>query len=131
MLRHVMALVMVCLAGGTPGAAEQPQPSTADSVGPQVVDGWTAASPRDEIRPSFDHQPGAGRDGQTALIIQSDHRQGLDGYWVKSFPVTGGAYCRFEAFRKASQVQSTRRRRWFASCGWTIRAGALTTTAHW
>jgi predicted amidohydrolase len=43
------------------------------------------------------------------LIVQHDGRDGLDGYWTKTFPVLGGHYYRFEAFRKTDGVSSPRR----------------------
>src|SRR5579875_1966161 len=53
-------------------------------------EGWTTAAPRDEIRPAFSYQPDGGVDGRGCLVIKADHREGLDGYWKKEIPVTGG-----------------------------------------
>ncbi len=62
--------------------------------------GWRSESPREEIRPAFAFEPEGGRDGRGAWIIQADAREGLDGYWTKTFPVEGGHWYRFEAQRK-------------------------------
>ena len=46
---------------------------------------WSTQSPREEIRPQFS----SGADD--ALIITHDQREGLDGWFQKSFKVKGGA----------------------------------------
>ena len=43
------------------------------------------------------------------LTIQTDGREGLDGYWTKTFPVKGGQHYRFSALRKLENVPSPRR----------------------
>lgn len=70
---------------------------------------WQPAAPRDEIRPAFDYDSTGGRSRNGALIIQHDAREGLDGFWTKTFPVQGGRYYRFEAFRKTHNVAMPRR----------------------
>jgi predicted amidohydrolase len=67
-------------------------------------DGWTEASPRDEIRPKF-LRTGEGRSGRGSLVIEGDGREGLDGYWRKQFPVAGGQVYRFSGYRKASRLE--------------------------
>lgn len=52
-------------------------------------EGWTTASPRDELRPEFAFHRTGGRDGKGSWAIRADQRAGLDGYWVKSFPISG------------------------------------------
>jgi predicted amidohydrolase len=42
-------------------------------------------------------------------VIESDKREGLAGYWSKTFPVQGGQSYRFTAFRKVHDVESPRR----------------------
>lgn len=64
--------------------------------------GWSAVSPRDEIRPQFS----TGDNG--SLIITHDHREGLDGRFEKSFPVKGGTYYRFQTKRKTTGVTHPR-----------------------
>jgi predicted amidohydrolase len=71
--------------------------------------GWQTAAPREEIRPAFAYEPSGGHDGDGCLIIQHDGRDGLDGYWTKTFPVQGGQYYRFRAFRKTQGVAVPRR----------------------
>ena len=71
--------------------------------------GWTTAAPRDEIKPTFTFQPGTGRDGQGSFILQADAREGQAGWWTRSFPVQGGHWYRFEAFRQVDKVQTPRR----------------------
>ena len=67
-------------------------------------DGWSVAAPRDEIRPAFAFEPGGGPDGRGAFLIKADGREGLDGAWVKKFPIEGGRYYRFSTARKVENV---------------------------
>jgi len=70
---------------------------------------WQCAAPREEIRPEFAYQSDGGRNGKGALTIRHDNRDGLDGFWMKKFPITGGTFYRFEAFRRTERVISPRR----------------------
>jgi predicted amidohydrolase len=63
--------------------------------------GWTAESPRDEIRPRFSCS-------DNLLIITHDAREGLDGWFQKSFEIQGGTWQRFEVKRKISGVSNPR-----------------------
>ncbi len=76
---------------------------------PVAPDGWTAASPRDEIRPAFSYSPTGGPDGRDALVIACDQREGLQGYWTRTFPIKGGGYYRFSAVRRIENVPAPRR----------------------
>lgn len=73
------------------------------------VDGWQAGAPREEIRPQFSYEPRGGRQGAPALVITSDERQGLNGYWRKTFAVTPGAAYRFSAWCRTQNVPAERR----------------------
>jgi predicted amidohydrolase len=68
-------------------------------------DGWQSAAPRDEISPRFTYDAGGGRGGRGALVIEADAREGLDGCWSRKFPVTGGKYYEFVAWRRLSGAQ--------------------------
>jgi predicted amidohydrolase len=72
-------------------------------------DGWKTAAPRDEIRPQFAYLPQGGRDGKGSLVITADEREGLHGYWVKTFAVSGGKPYRFFALRKSENIATPRR----------------------
>jgi predicted amidohydrolase len=93
--------ICLLLAGEPPRA----QPVSPTAAPPH----WQAAAPRDEIRPQFRYEPQGGRSGQGGLIIEADEREGLDGYWTRSFPVQGGHYYQFQAYRKVSRVAEPRR----------------------
>ncbi len=67
-------------------------------------DGWTEASPREEIRPKF-LRTAEGRSGRGSLVIEGDGREGLDGYWTRQFEVSGGKVYRFDGYRKASGLE--------------------------
>ena len=70
---------------------------------------WEAVSVREETRPAFSFKAKGGPESRGTLVIKSDKRPGLDGRWVKTFPVEGGQHYRFYALRKLSNVESPRR----------------------
>ncbi len=72
-------------------------------------EGWVPVDVREDTRPTFAYDDQGGPDGQGAFVIETDDREGLDGRWVKTFPVEGGEYYRFHALRKLSNVESPRR----------------------
>jgi predicted amidohydrolase len=75
----------------------------------QVFDGWQSVAPRDEIRPAFSFQPKGGPTRAGSMAITHDEREGLDGWFQKSFPVSGGEFYRFDALRKIRNVAVPRR----------------------
>ena len=70
---------------------------------------WTPAAPRDEIRPRFERISTGGKSGHGALVIQDDDREGLNGWWQKSFPIKPGQHYRFSAWRRTENVATPRR----------------------
>src|SRR5207302_9306316 len=68
--------------------------------------GWTMAAPRDEIKPLFRYDERGGKSGQGALVIAGDEREGLTGWWTKTFDIEGGQSYRFAAWRKTEGVAS-------------------------
>lgn len=70
--------------------------------------GWSTASPREEIKPAFAYEPNSGADGRGCFIIRADAREGLDGCWTKTFPITGGKHYRFSALYQAKGVEVER-----------------------
>ena len=100
-------LAQLLVLGGCILVAVGPQAGSSNPSG--APEGWQTISPRDEIRPAFAFAPNGGRNGKSAFVIQHDSREGLDGYWTKTFPVKGGQYYRFAAFRKTLNVASPRR----------------------
>ena len=102
-----LALVGACLMIGSKSASASESDSGTDpsphgtSTAPG---GWVTGAPRDEIRPAFAYEMTAAKDGPDRLIIKADHRAGLDGYWKKVFPVTGGKTYRFQARYQARGV---------------------------
>ncbi len=72
-------------------------------------DDWGVESPREEIRPAFAFDAHGGPDGQAAFVIQADGREGLDGAWVKTFPINGGRYYHFSVLRHLEHVAVPRR----------------------
>ena len=66
-------------------------------------DQWRSFAAREEIRPQFAELA----DGR--LRIVADAREGLDGHWAQSFPVEGGKWYRFQAWRRTEGVPVPRR----------------------
>jgi predicted amidohydrolase len=66
-------------------------------------------SPRAEIRPGFSFNPKGGPRRDGGWIIAADEREGLHGWWQKTFRVAGGKYYRFRAVHKVENVPVPRR----------------------
>jgi predicted amidohydrolase len=101
-----VVLVLGVAAAGAALASGAWRGTASDEPAP---DGWTTAAPRDEIKPAFAYDPAGGPDGAGGLVIKADGRDGLDGCWQKTFPVTGGKHYRFEARYRAEGVALPRR----------------------
>jgi predicted amidohydrolase len=71
--------------------------------------GWSAKSPRKEICPEFLFEKEGGPKQAGSFVIRHDEREGLDGWFEKSFPVIGGGFYRFQAVRKMTGVAVPRR----------------------
>ncbi len=99
MTRPIVAIILASFVAGTSGAAER-----IDSV--PDADGWQAFAPRLEIAPAFASHTD---NGKLHLIIQSENREGTDGFWQKAFPVVGGQWVRFTAKRQVENVGTPRR----------------------
>jgi predicted amidohydrolase len=66
------------------------------------LDGWTAFSPREELKPVFSRSEDGG------LVITHDEREGLDGSFQKAFEIEGGKWYRFAVKRKLTGVERPR-----------------------
>ncbi len=86
----------------------RPAPAAPDSKS-AAPEGWTTAAPRDELRPTFACESVSGPDGSPMLVISADHRDGLDGWWQKPFPVHGGKHYHFGVRYRATGVAVPRR----------------------
>jgi predicted amidohydrolase len=89
--------------------ARNAAPNAPANAPANAPDGWLTAAPREELRPEFAFWPTGGRDGKGSLVIAADAREGLDGFWIKSFKVEGGKHYRFRAYRSVENVESPRR----------------------
>lgn len=90
--------------------------------------GWSARSPRDELRPAFAHHPAGGPNRSGAFVITHDGRAGLQGWVEKEFPVTGDTWVRFGVVRKARDVADARRS-CLARVRWQDDAGKMVSAA--
>jgi hypothetical protein len=102
-MRHTLpaGILLLVLAGGLP------RPALA--AGTEAPDGWATAAPRPEVRPDFAYQSAGGPGGRGAFVITADRREGLDGCWARTFPVTGGKHYHFRALYRARGVALPRR----------------------
>lgn len=71
--------------------------------------GWDVVSPREEIKPEFAYLPNGGPSGTGSFVIEADRREGLFGWWEKTFEVAGGKFYQFSAVRKADRIEVPRR----------------------
>lgn len=101
MLRVILFVALAVFVGRSPAST-----NIAANSAPS---GWKTAAPRDELKPVFSYTANGGIDGKGAFVIQTDARDGLNGFWTKNFPVKGGQHYRFTAFRKTDNIPSPRR----------------------
>lgn len=76
---------------------------------PEFTAGWTFVSPREEIRPEFTFVSDGGPHGAGSFVIEADQREGLFGWWEKTFEIEGGKFYQFSAVRKADGIEVPRR----------------------
>jgi predicted amidohydrolase len=110
--RFVVAVLAGVFAGVSPigwvrpGIAADAKPPITAKTAPGD---WVSAAPRDEIRPDFAFDARGGPGGKGCLVISADRREGLDGWWTKTFPVTSGRHYRFMTHYRAEGVAVPRR----------------------
>jgi predicted amidohydrolase len=102
MRRYILGLVVVA-----PFGIALPSAHPAERIAAPA--GWEQMAPRDEIRPLFSFDAKGGPNGNGTLVIAADDRDGLHGWWQKTFPVTGGKHFRFHAIRKVHDIPLARR----------------------
>ncbi len=78
------------------------------SSGGSAPEGWTAESPRDEIRPQFAWDASS-EQSPAALVISGDERAGLMGSWTRTIPVEAGKHYHFSVGRQTHGVALPRR----------------------
>ena len=105
--RYLAGLLLLIPADWLASATPRTEPKGTDAS--RYPDGWTPASPRDEIRPIFSFEPSSGPGSKGDFVIKHPQREGLDGCWTKMFPVHGGKYYRFEVRYQARSVAVPRR----------------------
>ncbi|MHC4405174.1 MAG: carbon-nitrogen hydrolase family protein, partial [Planctomycetota bacterium] len=78
----------------------------AETIAPE---GWSTEAPREEIRPVFVYLPQGGPNRGGSFVIEADDREGLFGWWKKTFDVEGGRTYRFFALWRTRNVELPRR----------------------
>jgi predicted amidohydrolase len=104
--RYLPGLLLLAAVGWLAWAGPADQKAAGPAGAP---DGWTTAAPREEIRPEFAYEPTGGPGGKGAFVVRHDRREGLDGWWTKTVPVTGGKHYRFQVLCRARDVALPRR----------------------
>ena len=98
------SLAALLLAAGLGLSLEAAESSLSDGT-----NGWQGVSARAEIKPHFGFVLRGGPSRRGALVIRTDKREGLDGHWESTFPVSGGQYYRFSALRHLDNTPVPRR----------------------
>ena len=96
--RILLALGLLIIT--TPLSADKPALAPAD---------WSMQSPRDEIRPAFSYLPKGGPGQSGSLVIEADEREGLFGWWQRTYPIEGGQYHQFSVLYRSSGIEIPRR----------------------
>ncbi|MBL9134726.1 MAG: carbon-nitrogen hydrolase family protein [Verrucomicrobiales bacterium] len=73
-----------------------------------LPEGWQAKAPRAEIRPDFDFHPKGGPNRAGSWVIRHDRRDGLSGWFEKSFEIKGGDWYAFQAVHMTRHVVNPR-----------------------
>lgn len=97
----VLVLAGAGLAVPSANGADEPAVAAAPS-------GWSTQTPRAEIQPRFTYLPEGGPNHRGSFVIEADAREGLIGWWQKTFPVQGGRVYKFSAKRKAEHIETPR-----------------------
>jgi predicted amidohydrolase len=105
--RYLPGLLLLVTAGWLVWAGPGEERKGAGAVA--APEGWTTAAPRDEIRPEFAYETTGGPEGKGGFLIKHDRREGLDGWWTRTFAITGGKHYRFRVLCKAHNVTVPRR----------------------
>jgi predicted amidohydrolase len=106
--RYVLLVSLLATLASGRLAAQPPQHAGGAGAG-AFPPGWQPASPREEIRPQFSYDPRGGPTGDGSLVIVADEREGLHGWWQKTFPIVGGHTYHFQARRQVHNVKVPRR----------------------
>jgi predicted amidohydrolase len=104
--RYLPGLLLLAACGWLAWAGPADRKAPAPARGPAD---WTMGAPRDEIRPEFAYDPTGGPTREGAFVIRHDSREGLDGWWTRTFLVEGGSYYRFHVWYQAHDVAIPRR----------------------
>jgi predicted amidohydrolase len=109
MYRSILLFVVFTSTLPVSAVADVPRDASELANGYELPSGWTAESPRDEIRPEFSFEPMGGPKHSGSFVIRHDERDGLDGWFQKSFAVAGSEFYRFQVSRKLTNVAVPRR----------------------
>src|SRR4051794_3053310 len=87
--RDLIAGTAMALAASA--VSNQARAASADAT-PALQKDWKSGAPRDEIRPEFAIEASGGPERRGCLVIRTGARDGLDGWWSRTFPIVGGKH---------------------------------------
>jgi len=108
-MKTVWVICWTIIAFAVPSVTTADGPATDQRMPDKGPDGWTAESPRDEIRPDFSYEPNGGPNGTGCFVMSVKGQSENMGRWTNTFPVTGGQHFSFRALRKANGMENPRR----------------------
>ncbi len=80
-------------------------PGAALATAASAPEGWVAGAPRREIEPRLTYKDKGGREGKGVFIADAGGKEGVNGYWSRTYPVQGGRYYRFRVYRRAIRLE--------------------------
>jgi len=72
-------------------------------------EGWTAESPRDEIRPNFSYESDGGPNAAGCFVMTATGQSENMGRWTRTVSVVGGRHFAFRVLRQANGIENPRR----------------------
>jgi predicted amidohydrolase len=78
-------------------------------LGADMSSEWKPTAVRDEIRPTFKSNPSGGPSRHSSIVIVGADNDGTEGHCDKTFPVEGGKFYKFTAYRYVKNVENPRR----------------------
>lgn len=93
----IMACASVCLSGDELKV-------TSTKRNDSFPSDWKPMAQREQTRPRFSFDSIGGPDRTGAFVISTSNSVGENGWFQKSFPVTGGKFVRFAAVRKVENI---------------------------
>src|SRR5262249_54342153 len=66
--------------------------------------GWQTRAPRGEVMPQLSSAAQSGSKGEGSFVVNTGKGEGQNGWWQKSYPISGGKFYQFHGVRKTEGV---------------------------